>query len=139
MPAPAPPAPPPLAIVASINRVRVEHRLPKLRTTRSLAKMAIVHDTDMLTHGFFSHDGEGTNFLGRTRRHVRFSSVGETIAWTSGRPTAWTIVRQWLKSPPHRAELLNPRFRRIGVGAAAGRLGSYGTGVVVTADLASKR
>ena len=139
MPVLVPPAPPPLAIVASINRVRVRHHLPRLRATRSLANMAIAHDNDMLTHGFFSHDGEGTNFLGRARRHVRFSSVGETIAWTTGRPTAWTVVKLWLNSPPHRAELLNPRYRRIGVSDAAGRLGRYGVGVVVTADLASKR
>jgi uncharacterized protein YkwD len=139
MPLLAPHAPPPLAIVADINRVRARYRLAKLTSTRSLSKMATAHDADMLTNGFFSHDGEGTSFLGRARRHVRFQAVGEAIAWTTGTPTAWSIVRLWLNSPPHRAELLNPRYRRIGLSDARGRLGAYGKGVVVTADLATKR
>jgi uncharacterized protein YkwD len=139
MPAIAPPAPPPLAIVADINRVRAQHLLPRLKASRSLVNMAVAHDSDMLANGFFSHDGEGTDFLGRVRRHVRFSSVGEAIAWTTGRTTPWTIVRMWMKSPPHRAELLNPRYRRIGVSDAFGQLGPYGAGVVVTADLATNR
>jgi uncharacterized protein YkwD len=128
-----------MAIVADINLVRKQHRLPRLRPTTSLRRMAIAHDNDMLTNGFFSHDGEGTSFLGRVRRHVRFSSVGETIAWSTGSPTPWMIVHMWLKSPPHRAQLLNPRYRRIGVSGARGQLGRSGIGVVVTADFATKR
>lgn len=139
MPVLAPPAPPPLVIVADINRVRARYRLPGLKPTVSLRKMAVAHDRDMLTNGFFSHNGEGTSFFGRVRRHVRFRSVGETIAWTTGHTTPWTIVRLWLNSPPHRAQLLNPQFRRIGVSDARGHLGRYGTGVIVTADLATTR
>jgi uncharacterized protein YkwD len=138
MPLAAPPAPPPLVIVADINRVRARFRLAPLAPTKSLATMAAVHDKDMLTNGFFSHNGEGTSFLGRVHRHVRFKSVGEAIAWTTGRATPWTIVRMWLKSPPHRAELLNRTYRRIGVSDASGQMGRYGTGVVVTADLSTK-
>jgi uncharacterized protein YkwD len=139
MPLIAPAAPPPLVIVADINRVRARYRLSALKATKSLVNMAAVHDQDMLTNGFFGHDGEGTSFLGRARRHVRFRSVGEAIAWTTGRATPWTIVSLWMKSPPHRAELLNPRYRRIGVSDASGQMGRYGTGIVVTADFATKR
>jgi uncharacterized protein YkwD len=138
MPALVPTAPPPMVIVADINNVRARYRLAPLQVTKSLDNMAVAHDNDMLTNGFFSHNGEGTDFLGRVRRHVRFRSVGETIAWTSGRATPWTIVRLWLNSPPHRAELLDPIFRRIGLSDAVGQLAGYGRGVVVTADLATK-
>jgi uncharacterized protein YkwD len=138
MPLVAPPAPPPLVIVADINRVRTRYRLAPLTPTVSLQNMAAVHDRDMLTNGFFSHNGEGTTFLGRVRRHVRFRDVGETIAWTTGKATAWSVVRLWLNSPPHRAQLLSRTYRRIGVSDASGQMGRYGTGVVVTADLATK-
>jgi uncharacterized protein YkwD len=135
----APPAPPPMVIVADINRARARFRLKPLLPTRSLQKMAAIHDQDMLHNGFFSHNGEGTTFGGRVRRHVHFRSVGEAIEFTTARATAWTIVRMWLKSPPHRAELLSPTFQRIGLSDATGRLGRYGTGVVVTADFATLR
>jgi hypothetical protein len=44
----------------------------------------------------------------------------------------------WLASPPHRAILLDPRFRRIGIARRWGRLGGAKQ-AVVTADLASRR
>jgi len=45
--------------------------------------------------------------------------VGEDIAWGTGllsSPVA--IVDSWMKSPPHRAVILTPQFREIGVGTA---------------------
>jgi len=44
-------------------------------------------------------------------------------------------VRLWLRSPGHRAQVLNPSFRIMGVGRVRGRLQGR-LGVVVTADLA---
>jgi uncharacterized protein YkwD len=41
----------------------------------------------------------------------------------------------WLNSAPHRAIVLDPRFRRVGVGRRWGTLGSAGR-AVVTADFA---
>jgi uncharacterized protein YkwD len=134
---PVPPSP--AAIVADINVVRHQHGLAKLIPTKSLRKMATVHDRDMLRTGVLTHNGEGTNFNGRVHRHVRFRGVGEAIAWSTARVNAATVVKMWMNSPPHRAELLNPTYRRIGVGTASGQLGRYGTGVVVTADLATRR
>jgi uncharacterized protein YkwD len=43
----------------------------------------------------------------------------------------------WMQSPPHRAVLLSPAGRRIGVGKRRGRLGSARR-AVFTADLASR-
>ncbi len=133
-----PPPPSPAAIVADINAVRKQHGLARLRTNKSLREMAAIHDRDMLTTGVVSHNGEGTTFMGRVHRHARFRGVGETIAWSTGPVNAWAIVKMWMNSPPHRAELLNPTYRRIGVSAASGQLGRYGKSVVVTADLATR-
>src|SRR5262249_11935052 len=129
----------PAAIVADINVVRKQHGLAKLVPTKSLRKMAAIHDRDMLNTGVVSHNGEGTTFLGRVRRHVRFRGVGEALAWSTASVDAGTVVKMWMNSPPHRAELLNPTYRRIGVGSASGQLGRYGKSVVVTADLATRR
>jgi uncharacterized protein YkwD len=63
--------------------------------------------------------------------------VGESIAVIPGRATARRAVRMWMNSPPHRAVLLSPSGRRIGVGKRRGKLGSARR-AVFTADLASR-
>ena len=63
--------------------------------------------------------------------------VGENIALTSRRRgVARKVVRMWMASPPHRAVLLSPSGRRIGVGKR--RASSWAARrAVFTADLAS--
>jgi uncharacterized protein YkwD len=47
--------------------------------------------------------------------------TGENIAWATGpSATPQAIVRLWMHSPPHRADILRPRFMQIGVGVAQG-------------------
>ena len=41
-----------------------------------------------------------------------------------------------MSSPGHRANLLRPGFRRIGIGALVGRFSGYSGATVVTADFA---
>ena len=64
--------------------------------------------------------------------------LGENIAWGAGaRASARSILRGWMASPPHRANVLAPRFREIGIGIATGapaRLRSASPAATVTAD-----
>jgi uncharacterized protein YkwD len=53
----------------------------------------------------------------------RWGFLGENVA--AGQRTPERVVAAWMASPPHRANLLNPQFTRLGVGRAAG--GPYGT------------
>jgi uncharacterized protein YkwD len=59
--------------------------------------------------------------------------IGENLAVGMG-PV--TTVRAWMASPGHRANLLNPAFHVVGVGAAAGVFGPE-IAVYVTADFGS--
>jgi uncharacterized protein YkwD len=43
-------------------------------------------------------------------------------------------VKMWLKSRPHRAILLDPDFRFVGIGARSGRFMGYQRARVFTAD-----
>jgi uncharacterized protein YkwD len=48
-------------------------------------------------------------------------SLGENIAWGTGDlGTAGSIQRAWMESPGHRANILRPQFREIGIGIAVG-------------------
>jgi uncharacterized protein YkwD len=129
------------AIVRQVNRERHRFGLRAVRLTRSLNRAAVRHSRMILRANVLTHDGtHGTPFAARIRRSVRFRGVGETLAWMPrGSGTgARTVVALWMASPPHRATLLDPSFRRIGVGRLRGRLGAVG-GVAVTADFGTLR
>ncbi|MEA2307711.1 MAG: hypothetical protein QOH43_4991 [Solirubrobacteraceae bacterium] len=129
------------AIVRQLNRERHRFGLRALRLTRSLNRAATSHSRLILRTNQLTHDGtNGTPFAARIKRSVHFGLVGETLAWMPrGSGTgARTVVALWMRSPAHRATLLDPRYRRIGVGRLRGAMGSVG-GVAVTADFGTLR
>lgn len=133
-------APAERAIVRVLNRTRRAHGLHPLRMARGLHRAARSHSFDMLVRNMLTHDaGNGTPFGARVRRGAGYRAVGENVAWMpqgtgSG---ARSVVRLWMHSPPHRAQLLSPSYRFIGVGRLHGRLGRS-PGVIVTADFATR-
>ncbi|CAF3739820.1 unnamed protein product [Adineta steineri] len=44
------------------------------------------------------------------------NQTAENIALNSGRSAQYT-VNQWMKSPKHRASILNPKYNQVGIGA----------------------
>jgi uncharacterized protein YkwD len=127
-------------VVRLVNRIRTHHGLRKLRASRTLAHAASDHTGDMLRADYLSHDSkDGTPMATRVRRYTGARWVGENIAVTSRRRgVARRVVRMWMASPSHRAVLLSPKSRRIGVGRARGRLGGAAYSVF-TVDFASSR
>jgi uncharacterized protein YkwD len=127
------------AIVRSIDRHRVQHGMHAVAPSFALSRAADAHSADMLSANYFAHSSSnGTSFATRVHRYVRSSQVGETLAYLSscrGRRAAHVIVSMWMHSSTHRAILLTPGFRRIGVALRRGRLGSR-RACVVTADFA---
>jgi uncharacterized protein YkwD len=65
---------------------------------------------------------EHGDFAGRIRKTgYRGTTVGENIAWGSGPyATPRSIVRMWMYSPGHRANILRASFTEIGIGVALG-------------------
>ena len=51
---------------------------------------------------------------------------------------AHAVVNAWLASPEHRANLLRPGYRTVGVGARKGTFEGYAGAVVVTTDFAGR-
>ncbi|HWH93153.1 MAG TPA: CAP domain-containing protein [Baekduia sp.] len=110
-----------------VNAVRLQHGLSPLRADPRLAAAARHHAADMAAHDFFAHDSPsaGTMQARVTRagylRSGRAWSLGEALAWGTARAGApRAILRGLLASPPHRAILLSPAFRDLGVGVAHG-------------------
>jgi uncharacterized protein YkwD len=121
-------------LLHDLNEVRTAHGLAPLRYDPRLQRAARAHSRDMLASNIFQHGAFGARML---QFDVRGTLTGENLAWGNGPfGTANAIVRAWLASPEHRANLLRPGFTRIGIGDLVGAfLGSNGAHVV-TADFA---
>ena len=126
-------------VLAGINHFRARHGLRPLRASRALTAAADAHSRDMLRRRYYAHNTlNGRSWNRRIKRYVRAKMVGETLDLLFGprgrRSDASIVVNDWMHSPAHRAVLLTPRLRRIGVARAARR---HGRPVVFTADFAS--
>jgi uncharacterized protein YkwD len=126
-------------VIRIVNRIRARHGLRRLRPNHRLAVAATVHTGDMLRRDFLSHaSSDGTDMSARVRRYTGTKRwIGENIVAISGRATARKAVRLWMHSPAHRAILLSPSGRRIGIGKRRGKLGTAQR-AVITADLTSR-
>jgi uncharacterized protein YkwD len=115
------------ATLCLLNRIRVRYGLAPLRLNRRLSHAARGHSREMVRRRYFSHDSPGGAPAFARMLHTHYVPrnagwmFGENIAWGGGslaQPAA--IVRAWMHSPPHRENILNRRFRDIGIGIAAG-------------------
>jgi uncharacterized protein YkwD len=113
------------ATLCELNHIRGRYRLHHLRLNKKLSRAARRHARDMARRNYFSHDTlGGGSFLDRIRRtgYLRGAHswiVGENLAWGSkGYCRPWVIMRMWMHSPGHRANILNGAFREIGIGVA---------------------
>lgn len=136
------------ALVAQVNAFRVAHALAPLRVSPFLAAAARAHSTQMARLGYFSHNSaNGAPFSSRIAvyypaRGYRSWTVGENLLWASPDIGAARALKLWLSSPPHRANLLNPRWREVGLVAvhATRAPGVYGNAptTIVTADFGTR-
>ena len=57
----------------------------------------------------------------------------------SSRATAREIHRSWMNSPGHKANILRPQFKEIGIGIALGAAGAGSNGATYTVDFGARR
>lgn len=127
------------ALVVAMNRVRTAQGRVPLRVVATLARPARGQSRYLVSARLLDHDSpDGSPFwtrlvaAGFPRNHM----MAENLALVSGcgPDAAGRTVRMWMNSPAHRANLLNPRMRWVGAGAAS----SKGCGTtVLTADFGS--
>jgi uncharacterized protein YkwD len=92
---------------------------PPLRMDETLRAVARAHSEDMGARRYFSHnsmDGR-TPFQRMMAAGYNASPMGENIA--AGNGTAAATVTQWMNSPGHCQNIMNPGFRALGVGYAS--------------------
>jgi uncharacterized protein YkwD len=92
-----------------------------LTVDASLHCSARVHSKDMADRNFFDHtnpDGQDPFDRMAEAGYGSYATQGENIA--AGTPTAKETVDGWLASDGHCANMLNPAYKDIGVGAYEG-------------------
>jgi uncharacterized protein YkwD len=110
-----------------INRVRAHYGLHPLTYNAELRDSATGHSDSMVAHRYFAHEGPGGSMDSRVSRtgylhSARTFSIGENIGGGRGRRegSPMAVFKEWMHSPPHRANILDPDFRDAGVGVARG-------------------
>jgi uncharacterized protein YkwD len=105
------------ALLLDLNRTRVEHRLPPLQVDRRLTVAAFEHAEDMAYEQYFAHvSPDGRSPFDRIREAgVSYRFAGENIAMAPTEPTASDAL---FASLPHRENMLDPNYRRIGIAVA---------------------
>jgi len=110
-------------ILAELNAIRVVHGLVPLVPSSELDESAAAHSSEMGAVGYFKHrSANGTTFWRRIERWYGdvgygFWSVGENLLWSSPDVTPAQAVAMWMRSPEHRANILTPRWRQVGIAA----------------------
>jgi uncharacterized protein YkwD len=109
------------ATLCLINAQRVRHGAQPLTSNLLLQRAAELHSLDMAKRKFFEHrNPDGVQPDARIV-HQGYPPilVGENLAWgetDKSRPAE--IVALWMTSPGHRANILEPGYREIGIGMA---------------------
>jgi uncharacterized protein YkwD len=115
------------AILALTNRERMKRNIPPLQPDRACALAITGHVNDMARGRYLSHQGrDGNGASERYRRYrPRGRGAGENIAYNM-HGTAQSFMRQWLRSPGHRGNILSAAYKGIGVSVQASCRGARG-------------
>lgn len=93
------------------NKQRAQRDLVRLAKNRCLKRFAAKQASLMASRSDIFHQD-----LGPILRTCDLSMVGENVAF--GFPTGRAVVnRGWMNSPGHRANILQPRYRLMGIAA----------------------
>lgn len=111
-----------------VNKERQKHKLPSYKKETPLVIAARQHSKEMIEMNYFSHDSPRDEWKEPYQRayYAGFleAYVGENIAYNFGendKAVAANLMKTWLKSPGHRANILNKEYTHLGVGVVKTR------------------
>lgn len=112
-------------VVELVNAERAKNGLKPLTMNAQVNKTATLKSQDMAKLGYFDHNSPtyGSPFDMMKKYGISYRTAGENIAM--GQTTPEQVMKGWMNSPGHRANILKASFTQIGVGVAknsSGRL-----------------
>lgn len=101
-------------VLELINEERVQRGLRPVRYNGTLDNAAEKHADHMSIVGKMAHDGIGDGDPGERIRAEGFRNAwGENVA--TGQTSPEQVVREWMNSPTHRRNILDPNYSLMGV------------------------
>ncbi|MCX4960572.1 CAP domain-containing protein [Streptomyces virginiae] len=115
------------AVLALVNKERSAAGCGPLTVNGKLAAAARAYSDTMARSGVMSHTGpDGSTMTSRVEAAgYGWSRLGENIA--RGQSDADSVMKAWMNSSGHRANILNCSFREIGIGVHKGDGGPWWT------------
>jgi uncharacterized protein YkwD len=103
-------------ILAGTNAQRAKAGCGKLRLDANIARAARNHSAWMAKTGTFSHVGSASSsFVVRVKAQGYTAPLSENIAW--GYRSGADVMKAWMLSPGHRANIMNCSAKAVGIGA----------------------
>lgn len=105
-------------VIRLVNIERSKKGLQALKADWEISRVARYKSQDMINKKYFSHTSPtyGSPFNMLENFGIRFSSAGENIAY--GQQTPEAVMKSWMNSAGHKANILSPSYTHIGVGLA---------------------
>jgi hypothetical protein len=111
------------AVLKATNAQREKNKLPALKANPQLAAAAHEHSEQMAKMQVLGHTIDNKSLSDRVKEiGYKYLSIGENVA--ANQPTPEAVVDSWMKSPGHRANILNKHYTEIGVGIARDKNGA---------------
>jgi|FLYM01.1.fsa_nt_gi uncharacterized protein YkwD len=105
-------------VLERTNRERDQRGRPPLSFNKQCQALAMAHAKDMAVNRYLSHTSPRFGpFKKRVKRFKVPGVTGENVAYGSHLPPAG-VLENWMKSPGHRKNILQEKFRSMGVGYA---------------------
>lgn len=123
-----------------VNARRSAAGLAPLGIDPALDRAALAHAVDMVRHRYFSHASRGGGLVAERARAAGYIRAG--VRWIVGENLAWAgaelsspraVVEAWMRSPSHRANVLRPDYRELGVAVVWGVPSRKGSGATFDA------
>jgi len=112
-------------VLRLVNAERARHGVGALTWSAALEAAATSYACELISDDFFAHVNPrtGSTLASRVRAAgYEYWMVGENLA--AGHTDPASVVSDWMNSPEHRENILNPAFTEMGVGVRTG--GDYG-------------
>ena len=110
-------------VVRLVNAERSRAGLRPLTENWEISRVARIKSQDFIDRNYFAHNSPtyGTPFQMLRAFGIPFTAAGENIA--RGQRSPEEVMRSWMNSPGHRANILDSSFNQIGVGVARNNRG----------------
>ncbi len=119
------------SLISLTNQTRSQNGLQSLAANSKLNQAAYAKANDMISNNYFAHTSPsgimGWHFI--RGQGYAYSKAGENLA--KDFMTSQGVFNGWMASPTHRANILEPGFKEIGIAVKTGFINNKATTVTV--------